>query len=1486
MDTNNLLALILNGIEEKESELLVWGDTGGSLSEDELVELIEGITKEDPLDLIDELEQHAMIFAVNEHGLTVGYRSRMVVSVHLYKNLRQWFHGKKIEDSKTLISDFRFLRKSRYYPHRKTPLSKLLPMWSLSGLTNQLQSQALEALIGVSELSGFQVRATEDILRKTPTSRRWKPTATIICAGTGSGKTNAFYWPTLANIANDIVGAPAARLRALSIYPRIELLKDQFNEVWQQCRKLDLVTGAGGGRNIRIGALFGDTIESIATAKYTDKAYHSFDYLKCATPNCLGKMRWNKADFDRDIERLECSQCHFKVTSEQVSLTRESMKKVPPDILFTTTEMLNQKMSESHYRHLFGFRSKHPVPLVLLDEVHTYSGESGANIAFLLRRWMKLAKMAPHFVGLSATLVEAERFFARLTGSEEYNTQLIEPMVVEMKEEGSEYLLVLRGDAVSQTALLSTTIQSAMLAARLQDPLIGGKSKGSWGAKTFVFCDNLDIVNRLYYQLNDAEGWELFNGRPSPKSTNSLVTLRNASMGHESRAKLNRYGQDWQITQDIGYSLDANDRARVARTSGQDGGVDDNAQIIVATSKLEVGFNDPDVGTVIQHKAPRNIASYLQRKGRAGRERKMRPWTIVALSEFGKDRTAFQNYERLLDPEIKALVLPIENDHILRMQAAMATLEWLGTVDDNFSPWKDLNKPGRLRSSIKQKLLGSLHAVLNGGDERDELRKYIYKALAIDEKLVDALLWLPPRSIFNAVLPTLIRKLETDWGRWDSAHNKILPWAEKNEDWGSPLAEFIPPQLFSRLSTPDLQIILERIGNSENETMPYFLGLREFAPGRISKRYSITRGDYSDWVFPAEIQPSPELHGCQLGLEIGEVFGENSYLIESVYCSESDSLIDIFRPIEVLTRSLRPQFQMTEKSNAILRWYAEYSASQKPERHEIPEESYWQQDIFHSISFYTHQTMTPLQILRFSTGSNTTLNFKNGQHANVGFNWKHNEVPVGIGATLSVDAVCMEFTCSPAHVVTRILDKSLLQSLRYSYLKDKLENCSVFSDNKFNANWVHECFIAAIALEVEQNNLGVVDAIAAVCSDRSTFSLEDTKGMLFQDDFEWVGGDLEANEEAFEQRKEQKLQAELRELFGNSEVLNVLQEFSTVLFGPIDQKPEFIEWCRSVIAHTLAAAAQQLVCTLFPQVSDQDLSIDTKIDDNSIVVWLSEKDEGGGGIITEFERKYFDDTLGVLNTFARIMQVGTYEQLDADLMALLKKSLSDTRIDSAFNKVRTAMNYTDRLQAMKTLKPAVVEAGFDFSHSFSAVLFSRILRTNSNKKTDETLLKYLTQWAALEEKMGLELPINIIAAVIAAAEDPVDIFKRACEIQSVMWPRGSDVREEALPFYNPFQANKQRTERLLVAKICQDTTTEVIYLSENWFRRLYEVVEEFARVDLIVSRDHIHDVSNIVTRVNVTPLDTYGLLLYPRIASMQRELNNIRVRVELSEVVH
>src|SRR5262249_43149982 len=151
---------------------------------------------------------------------------------------------------------------------------------------------------------------------------------------------------------------------------------------------------------------------------------------------------------------------------DTVALTRESMRRAPPDILFSTTEMLNQRMADDGLRHLFGLppQAVRPVEMMLLDEVHYYTGTTGAQVAYLLGRWQHLLRSQVTFVGLSATVKDGALFFARLVGMPEQRVAEITPSVpAEMVEEGAEYLIALRGDPVSRTSLLSTTIQTSML---------------------------------------------------------------------------------------------------------------------------------------------------------------------------------------------------------------------------------------------------------------------------------------------------------------------------------------------------------------------------------------------------------------------------------------------------------------------------------------------------------------------------------------------------------------------------------------------------------------------------------------------------------------------------------------------------------------------------------------------------------------------------------------------------------------------------------------------------------------------------------------------------------------------------------------------------------------------------------------------------------------------------------------------------------------
>lgn len=1486
------LISVLDYLEAQEFELIGWGDTDVHFSIDELDDIIRQVLPgHDTEDVEDELRDRVMIVPVlDESDVEVGVRTRMAEAMHLYRNLRQWFIGQDLHRTSTLVSDYRFIRERRNYPKRDIELGPLVGRWEKLFFLHGPTKQALKTMVGDFRLSGFQARATSEILSAWENHRdkNVNSTATIVCAGTGSGKTMAFYLPALSSLATDILKNAEPRVRILAIYPRKELLKDQFNETWGEARKLDKQLLDAGARKIRIGALFGDTPASANYALKNGQEFIHFRLLKCKTPGCRGQMRWSKNDIIAKQERLVCHLCGHEVLDDEVALTRESARATPPDILFTTTEMLNQKMSDTRLRHLFGIGGPYNVPLVLLDEVHTYGGSQGAQTALLLRRWMRLSRNRPHFVGLSATLRDASNFFATLTGVNRSRVSLVEPKAEEMTEEGAEYLLALRGDPVSQTALLSTTIQTAMLTRRILDNSRSRKSVGIWGSKTFVFTDDLDINNRLYSALADAEGWWQRGGRLVPNKDGPLARLRNASSGDISSRVLKDFGQDWSVSKASGFSLDMDDRARVARTSSQDSGYDHEAEIVVTTASLEVGFNDPEVGAIIQHKAPRGVASYLQRKGRAGRQRTMRPWMVIVLSEFGRDRVAYQEYENLIDPQVKVQGLPIDNVHILKMQAAQAVIDWFSEKFSSGHIWNWLNNPDNNQQGIKA-LLECVDSVMVSGPAHDNLSDYIRSALQLSDHTLNQVLWQAPRSIFLEFLPTLRRQLVSNWGVWSDTEGCVVEWAElATGKWHSPAPEFIPDSSFANLDTPELQIRLERRGEVEWQGMPFFQGLKEFAPGRISKRFAVSTGAISDWLVPEDYQPN--LADSVIQFEIEDAFGSINSLVASISVCGSNDLVNIYQPTRVKASSQFADKVIADTSNAFLRWRSLFLPPDSGVENTVPASSDWSETLV-GVTFHTHSAMSPLELVRYNVGSDATIKFRDGRSASIQFDWMHQGRDAAVGVRQFLDGAKFEFTISDSDLDQWTNSDELIRALRPQLFQDLVLEDPIFSGNQFTANWIYECFLAAVTLESSLSDCDTRSAIATVCDGGSVIPLQEIPKFLFQLD---IQSNSTTDEDSDENHggKEQKLQKELSTLLEESEVRELLRQKSTCLYEPWGNIEDARDWMRTVLGNSLAAALQQALCTLLPNVDERSVNADIVLDSErreSLTIWLSEVESGGMGIVAQLQELYVEDPIKVLNVLHRCLQPGDYEQLDSDLHETLTEIARFGDLAHAMEKVRLSSGYNDRLSSNRRLRAMLSERGLVVSHSFSAVLYSRVLRAGSTAATDARLLGYLNRWRETEAQCGYELPMNIVAIALAIEEVSIDdaaiAFDRACRIQSTLWVRGSHVRHSALSFYNQFQVGSRRTERLLGAAICRDRCKVVNYDEESWLRDIHQVLDVNGQVDLILTRNQIHSIPKIMAMLHVYPLDTHGLLFFPRVGSVVRRGNAVRLRIESAETL-
>jgi hypothetical protein len=184
------------------------------------------------------------------------------------------------------------------------------------------------------------------------TSLNHTPRNTIIATGTGSGKTESFLIP----IIDHCLRHREPGVQAVIIYPMNALANDQLG------RLQTLLKGTG-----------------VTFGRYTGTTKDTEGELESGT------------DF-ADEERT----------------TRDAIQKDPPQILLTNYSMLEyllvRKKDHKIFRH-------DPPKYLVLDEIHTYTGVLGAEVACLLRRFkehvhLQLGRLC--CIGTSATLIRKQ----------------------------------------------------------------------------------------------------------------------------------------------------------------------------------------------------------------------------------------------------------------------------------------------------------------------------------------------------------------------------------------------------------------------------------------------------------------------------------------------------------------------------------------------------------------------------------------------------------------------------------------------------------------------------------------------------------------------------------------------------------------------------------------------------------------------------------------------------------------------------------------------------------------------------------------------------------------------------------------------------------------------------------------------------------------------------------------------------------------------
>ena len=222
--------------------------------------------------------------------------------------------------------------------------------------------------------------------------------STVVATGTGSGKTECFLYPVLEHCRRQ---AGKKGIKAVVVYPMNALASDQARRIARIVHDTPSLRG-----KVTAGLFIGQTGGS-----------------------------------PRD-----------QMGSDAVVTDRSAMRERPPDILLTNYKMLDYLMIRPRDRRLWRHNEPATLRYLVVDELHTFDGAQGTDLACLIRRLrMRLGTPAEKLVcaGTSATLGGDPREYASRIFDQEFDADSI---VGEKRQTIDAFL----GDALIRHHLLPT----------------------------------------------------------------------------------------------------------------------------------------------------------------------------------------------------------------------------------------------------------------------------------------------------------------------------------------------------------------------------------------------------------------------------------------------------------------------------------------------------------------------------------------------------------------------------------------------------------------------------------------------------------------------------------------------------------------------------------------------------------------------------------------------------------------------------------------------------------------------------------------------------------------------------------------------------------------------------------------------------------------------------------------------------------------------
>ncbi|MES3100518.1 AAA domain-containing protein [Sphingomonas faeni] len=755
-------------------------------------------------------------------------RSRMAEVARELKHLKQRFRSEDAHQRPYLVRSIKVELRDRAKPNRGVPLRGVFAAAAAGASKSQIR--ALDCLEGALQrlwgdepgIAGFQA---EGFAKLSAAWRGEGDTTFAISADTGSGKTEAVALPIIACAMADRIDGISGT-RAIFAYPRVRLATNQAQRL---AHYLAACSRDPAMPTLTLGLQVADVPDRFAGMSHgyqegwPTAGPNAFVFPFFACPACSADLILRADEGEDGADRLDCRGCGWQYDGWIGS--KEKLREQPPTFFLPTTDSLHQWMHDHRAGRIFGDDEGYAPPRALVaDEIHLYTHVHGAQVGLTFqrlaarsqvndpKRWPMIA------IGMSATIGDPAKAWRRLIGRDDVAVVAPAPEDARKSPRGREYFYFIQPEVESRGADIagaSTTIQALMCLGHGMRRRTGDEG----GFRSLVFFDSIDKMRRLHGAFMDAEQ-ELklaqlrtvtygddATGMPQNQCCGEPVGCGHFADGEcwffaatddrqrGARGPL-RLGQSMAVAPSPIYSGSGSDAEAAVKA----------ADVVFATSSLEVGYDDPDITLVYQHYAPQNLASFVQRKGRGGRGSDDRPTTAITLSIYSpRDSWWFRRPHEMVSPVGFETPLNPDNVFVRRGQVLSAVLDGLARYERETGT-------ALPRGDIR------IHALLAAGSFVEFVfGSNIWSEFGTDDVVA---FWGAARG-----------SVDLSGRRYLSELRRLLPWA--------------PDLLFQTINLPSLTVQGHNVFGGVKEDVS--LAFASLAPGNATRRYN---PQVVHWVAP------------------------------------------------------------------------------------------------------------------------------------------------------------------------------------------------------------------------------------------------------------------------------------------------------------------------------------------------------------------------------------------------------------------------------------------------------------------------------------------------------------------------------------------------------------------------------------------------------------------------------------------------------------